>query len=71
LHLQQGTFFSTFGKPKDEFITHLQVDIVPKGNSGGQRIPIGHRLFIRVIELGSKLQNWAQNVELPGVKPFT
>jgi hypothetical protein len=70
LHLQL-TFFSEFGKPIYEFITHLQVDIVPKGNSGGQRTPIGHRLFIRVIELESKLQNWAQDVGLvPGVKPL-
>ena len=63
LHLQL-TFSSEFGKPIYEFITQLQVDIVPKGNSGGQRTPIGHRLFIRVIELESKLQNWAQDVGL-------
>ena len=70
LHLQL-TFFSEFGKPIYEFITHLQVDIVPKGNSGGQHTPIGHRLFIRVIELVSKLQNWAQDVGLVlGVKPL-
>ena len=32
--------------------------------STGKRTPIGHRLFIRVIDLESKLQNWVQDVEL-------
>ena len=43
IHLQ-ATFFTTFGKPINQFLTGLQVDIVPKGKRRISWRPMGHSL---------------------------
>ena len=61
-------FMVAFGKPIYAFIEGIQVDIVPKGDKKDERRPFGHRLYARVLELESKLDMMAKNVQIiPGL----
>ena len=62
------TFHAGMGDPIYKFIERIQVDVVPKGGRGGERRPIAHRLYARVLELEAKLENFVQDVtQVPGV----
>ena len=43
-------------------IEGIQIDVVPKGGKDGERRPIAHRLFARVLELEAKLEIFVQDV---------
>ena len=71
LHLSL-MFYTGMGDPISKFSAKIQTDIIPKGTGDGERRPIAHGLYARVLHREAKAEIFVEDVaEVLGVyAPF-